>query len=86
MQTVQKRGASVIAARKLSSAMSAAKAICDHMHDWFFGTKPVNVLSCIVLYTMVGVLQFVSIGRVGFNGCDIWSVQCTRRSHLLLSR
>lgn len=36
---VQKRGAAVIAARKLSSAMSAAKAICDHLHDWWFGTK-----------------------------------------------
>ncbi|KAL9953195.1 hypothetical protein ACROYT_G040572 [Oculina patagonica] len=36
--TVQKRGAAIIAARKLSSAMSAAKAICDHMRDWWFGT------------------------------------------------
>jgi len=36
---VQKRGAAVIAARKLSSAMSAAKAICDHMRDWWQGTK-----------------------------------------------
>jgi malate dehydrogenase len=35
---VQKRGAAVIAARKLSSAMSAAKAACDHMRDWFKGT------------------------------------------------
>ena len=33
--TVQKRGAAVIAARKLSSAMSAAKAASDHMKDWF---------------------------------------------------
>lgn len=24
--------------RKLSSAMSAAKAACDHMRDWHFGT------------------------------------------------
>ena len=32
--TVQKRGAAIIAARKLSSAASAAKAICDHMRDW----------------------------------------------------
>jgi len=38
--TVQKRGAAVIAARKLSSAMSAAKAACDHMRDWFMGTAP----------------------------------------------
>jgi len=37
--TVQKRGAAVIAARKLSSAMSAAKAACDHMKDWFQDTK-----------------------------------------------
>jgi malate dehydrogenase len=39
ISTVQKRGAAVIAARKLSSAMSAAKAICDHLRDWWFGTK-----------------------------------------------
>lgn len=36
--TVQKRGAAVIAARKLSSAMSAAKAASDHMKDWFLDT------------------------------------------------
>ena len=41
-QTVQKRGAAIIAARKLSSAMSAAKAICDHMRDWYFGTPEVS--------------------------------------------
>lgn len=33
--TIQKRGAAVIAARKMSSAMSAAKAASDHMHDWY---------------------------------------------------
>jgi len=37
--TVQKRGAAIIEARKLSSAMSAAKAICDHMRDWWLGTS-----------------------------------------------
>jgi len=36
---VQKRGAAIIAARKLSSAMSAAKAICDHLSDLWFGTN-----------------------------------------------
>lgn len=36
---VQKRGAAILAARKLSSAMSAAKAICDHMRNWWFGTQ-----------------------------------------------
>jgi malate dehydrogenase len=34
---VQTRGAAVIAARKLSSAMSAAKAIGDHLRDWLRG-------------------------------------------------
>jgi len=38
VSTVQKRGAAVIAARKMSSAMSAAKAACDHMRDWWQGT------------------------------------------------
>lgn len=35
---IQKRGAAVIAARKLSSAMSAAKAAADHMHDVWHGS------------------------------------------------
>lgn len=39
LETVQKRGAAVIAARKMSSAMSAAKAAADHMRDWFMGTE-----------------------------------------------
>lgn len=38
LKTVQTRGAAIIKARKLSSAMSAAKAICDHMRLWWFGT------------------------------------------------
>jgi len=37
--TVQKRGGAIIKARKLSSAMSAAKAICDHTRDWWSGTS-----------------------------------------------
>ena len=32
----------MIKARKLSSAMSAAKAICDHMRDWWFGIPKVK--------------------------------------------
>lgn len=39
IETIQKRGAAVIAARKMSSAMSAAKAAGDHMRDWWNGTK-----------------------------------------------
>ena len=39
LKKVQKRGAAILAARKLSSAMSAAKAICDHIRNWWFGTN-----------------------------------------------
>lgn len=42
IKTIQVRGAAIIKARKLSSAMSAAKAVCDHMRDWWFGTKTVS--------------------------------------------
>ncbi|CAF89826.1 unnamed protein product, partial [Tetraodon nigroviridis] len=45
ISTVQQRGAAVIKARKLSSAMSAAKAICDHMRDIWFGTKEGEFIS-----------------------------------------
>jgi len=38
--TVQKRGAEVIAARGLSSALSAAVAITAHVRDWWLGTAP----------------------------------------------
>ncbi|KAL6005044.1 hypothetical protein ACLOJK_005604 [Asimina triloba] len=36
--TVQQRGAAIIKARKLSSALSAAGAACDHIRDWVLGT------------------------------------------------
>ncbi|XP_062576617.1 malate dehydrogenase, cytoplasmic-like [Saccostrea cucullata] len=48
VKTVQQRGAAVIAARKLSSAMSAAKAIVDHVHDWWFGVPEGNMVSMAV--------------------------------------
>jgi len=37
--TVQNRGMSIIKARGLSSAASAANAAINHVHDWVFGTK-----------------------------------------------
>lgn len=49
VSSVQQRGAQVIAQRKLSSAMSAAKAICDHMRDWWFGTAPGSWVSMGVI-------------------------------------
>nr|CAD2132427.1 unnamed protein product [Meloidogyne enterolobii] len=48
ISTVQKRGAVIIEKRKLSSAMSAAKAACDHIHDWHFGTKDGDWVSMAV--------------------------------------
>lgn len=35
---VQQRGEAIIKARRLSSALSAASATCDHMRDWVLGT------------------------------------------------
>lgn len=49
VETVQKRGAAVIAARKMSSAMSAAKAACDHVRDWWIGTQPGEYVSMGVI-------------------------------------
>jgi len=43
--TIQNRGAAVIAARKLSSAASAAQAIVDHMRDWAKGTPEGEIVS-----------------------------------------
>ncbi|KAL8140040.1 hypothetical protein V2J09_006061 [Rumex salicifolius] len=38
ISTVQQRGAAIIKARNLSSALSAASAACDHIRDWVLGT------------------------------------------------
>ena len=57
-QTVQKRGAAIIAARKLSSAMSAAKAICDHMRNWWFGTAEVTFISGVIGSPLIMRLTF----------------------------
>ncbi|KAJ0717068.1 malate dehydrogenase [Helianthus annuus] len=38
LYTVQQRGAAIIKARKLSSALSAASSACDHIRDWVCGT------------------------------------------------
>ena len=43
--TIQQRGAKVIAARKKSSAASAATAACDHVRDWLLGTAPGEIVS-----------------------------------------
>lgn len=49
VKTIQVRGAAVISARKMSSAMSAAKAAADHMKDIWFGTNPGESVSMGVI-------------------------------------
>lgn len=46
---VAKRGAEIIAIMKKSSAASAANAACDHVHDWWVGTKPGEFVSMAVI-------------------------------------
>lgn len=41
IKSVQNRGAAVIAARKLSSAASAANAVSDHVRDWMLGSEEI---------------------------------------------
>jgi malate dehydrogenase len=47
--TVQGRGAAVLKARKLSSALSASKAVNDHVRDWWFGTPQDEWVSMAVM-------------------------------------
>jgi len=49
LQRVQKRGGEIIAVMKKSSAASAASAACDHVHDWWVGTKPGEYASMAVI-------------------------------------
>lgn len=48
VKDVQERGAAIIKARKLSSAMSAAAAIGAHLRDWFAGSKDGDFVSMAV--------------------------------------
>eukprot|EP00796_Vickermania_ingenoplastis_P004615 gene4616-3327_t len=51
MKKIQERGAEIIKLRGLSSAMSAAKAAVDHVHDWMLGT-PEGVHVSMGVYSM----------------------------------
>jgi len=42
---VAERGAAIIKARGFSSALSAAQAASDHIHEWIYGTKPGEIVS-----------------------------------------
>jgi malate/lactate dehydrogenase len=76
IKTVQQRGAAIIKARKLSSALSAASSACDHIRDWVLGTPEVCLLP--VFYTVLwtfGVkcilmsLDSWIVGYICFHGC-----------------
>lgn len=47
--TVQQRGAAIIKARGLSSALSAGSSACDHLRDWVLGTPEGTWVSMGVL-------------------------------------
>jgi malate dehydrogenase len=69
VDVVRKRGAAIIEARKLSSALSAASSVCDHVYDWIHGTKEGE-------WTSMGV---VSDGSYGITEGLVYSfpVTCT---------
>uniref|UniRef100_A0A7S2X027 malate dehydrogenase n=1 Tax=Chloropicon primus TaxID=1764295 RepID=A0A7S2X027_9CHLO len=66
MTTVQKRGAAIIAARKLSSALSAASSVCDHVRNWVVGMEGRK-------YVSMGV---VSDGSYGITEGLVYSFPC----------
>jgi malate dehydrogenase len=45
IKVVQQRGAAIIKARKLSSALSAASSACDHIRDWVLGSPKGSYVS-----------------------------------------
>ena len=49
LKKVQGRGAEIIEVSGMSSTSSAARAICDHMHDWWHGTRNGNPVSMGVI-------------------------------------
>ncbi len=69
LTTVQKRGAAIIAARKASSALSAAKAIKDHIKSWFLGTPGDEWVS-------MGVLSVGNKYGVDENLCFSFPCKC----------
>ncbi|MDF1801122.1 MAG: malate dehydrogenase [Planctomycetota bacterium] len=72
--TVQKRGAAIIAARGLSSAMSAANGLVDHVRDLFLGcegTRSVCVPSDGSYGVTEGLISSFPVRCTGDNGYEI---------------
>ena len=68
VKTVQQRGAAIIKARKLSSALSAASSVCDHIFDWLNGTPDGS-------FTSMGVIS--DGNSYGIPSGIIYSFPCT---------
>lgn len=64
--TVQQRGAAIIKARKLSSALSAASAACDHIRDWVLGTP--KVCMYVSIYVCMSYNWVIIVGNMGVHG------------------
>eukprot|EP00347_Sterkiella_histriomuscorum_P019103 403342937 len=71
LSRVQKRGGEIISVMKKSSAASAASAACDHVHDWWVGTKPGEFVS-------MGVLS--DNNKYGVSGNLVYSFPVTCRN------
>ena len=72
--TVQKRGAAIIAARGLSSAMSAANGLVDHVRDLYHGcegTRSVCVPSDGSYGVTEGLISSFPVRCTGDNGYEI---------------
>jgi len=67
--TVQQRGAAIIKQRKLSSALSAASSVCDHVRDWMLGTAPGT-------WTSMGVISDTGAYGVPPGLCYSFPVTC----------
>lgn len=70
VETVQQRGAAIIAARKLSSALSAASSVCDHVRDWVLGTAEGT-------WTSMGVISPGGDGAYGISEGLMYSFPVT---------
>ena len=64
---VAKRGAEIISVMDKSSCASAAAAICEHMHDWWYGNQ-------IGGWVSMGVQ--VEGGKYGVDGDLVFSYPC----------
>lgn len=49
IEKVRKRGAEIISVKGMSSISSAARAACDHMHDWWNGSPADESVSMAVI-------------------------------------